>query len=545
MGFLTDLLGTGADDPKTQAMGLLAAGLMSGSPAQGFLAANQHFAEAPDRKLKRDMGLLQMDNLRSEIDARKLASEQAKQRADMFKGLLAQLDSAAPQANQSVIAQTGNLAPTMANAQIHNQALSQATQGNPLANIPRAALNWEMATGDGKKIGDWILDASKPDMQNINGVWVDKKKAQPGQSIPQMSPTGQGYQIIPDPTAPNGYRIVEPAGSSDLYRKFKGIDADIASSNELVTVDLPGGPRQMTKAQALRMVGGGTTEDPQLPQVGGGQALTPQLREAIARDAQANGITNPQTAFAGAKPGQMYGFQPAGAPAAPTALSVASAGLGVPLKAKPTKGQETVDAEFGKDYASFVAGGGFADIQKQLDQLQVAADGLKAEGSALTGPLVGMQPDWMLNVTNPQAANAKELVTESVQRNLRLVLGAQFTEKEGERLIARAYNPMLKPEENARRVERLITQIRSAAESKADAARYFEENGTLAGWKGRLPTFADFSPEGREASGKVGQETAPKPLPANASANNLQKGALYTLPNGKTAEWDGFRFKVK
>ena len=90
-----------------------------------------------------------------------------------------------------------------------------------------------------------------------------------------------------------------------------------------------------------------------------------------------------------------------------------------------------------------------------------------------------------------------------MQRNLRLILGAQFTEKEGQRLIARAYNPSLSEQENAKRVRNLIKQMQSAAEAKASAARYFEENGTLAGWKGKLPSMRDFAPEKAEKKKQV------------------------------------------
>lgn len=40
-------------------------------------------------------------------------------------------------------------------------------------------------------------------------------------------------------------------------------------------------------------------------------------------------------------------------------------------------------------------------------------------------------------------------------------------------------------------------------------------------------------------------DKAGKPLPANPSAQTLIKDQTYTLPNGKEAEWDGMRFKVK
>lgn len=77
-------------------------------------------------------------------------------------------------------------------------------------------------------------------------------------------------------------------------------NASIGANNDLVTLNLPTGPVQLTRAQALQMTNGA-------PAVGGGQALTPELRDLIARDAAANGISDPRTAFEGAGRGQAYG----------------------------------------------------------------------------------------------------------------------------------------------------------------------------------------------------------------------------------------------
>ena len=79
-----------------------------------------------------------------------------------------------------------------------------------------------------------------------------------------------------------------------------------------------------------------------------------------------------------------------------------------------------------------------------------------------------------------------------MQRNLRTILGGQFTAQEGERLIARAFNPKLPPEENAKRVRRLFLQMSSAAEQKQAMADYFDQFGTLRGYKGKMPSVDDF-----------------------------------------------------
>ena len=151
---------------------------------------------------------------------------------------------------------------------------------------------------------------------------------------------------------------------------------------------------------------------------------------------------------------------------------------------KLSKGEEARDKAFGKEYVDFVAKGGFADAEKQLSQLQLVQDALISGDKNLTGPILGQLSDTVTAFTNPEALDMRELVEEVVQRNLRLVLGAQFTEREGERLIARAYNPKLKEEVNAKRVARLAGAMKSALAAKRKAAAYFEEHGTLRGYKG-------------------------------------------------------------
>lgn len=189
---------------------------------------------------------------------------------------------------------------------------------------------------------------------------------------------------------------------------------------------------------------------------------------------------------------------------------------------KPTAGQSAVDKEFAKEYVGFRAAGGYADIEKQLAQLKEASAALGSDPS-LTGPIRGALPDAVRAVTNPSAVATKEKVQEVAQRNLRLVLGPQFTEKEGERLIARVYNDRLPPEENKRRVDRLITQIADAAKAKQSAADYFEKNGTLTGWDGKLYTISDFEPE------PVSTDlAAPKPnsAPKNYTEADLKHTAM-------------------
>ena len=161
-------------------------------------------------------------------------------------------------------------------------------------------------------------------------------------------------------------------------------------------------------------------------------------------------------------------------------------------------GEKKVDEAFAKDFAAFLPGGNATDIMKSISQLGDSIDRLEAAGDdfiAPTGPLVGLvgAPGSALGpIINPEGVAIIEQVQEVAQRNLKDVLGAQFTEREGERLINRAINPRLSPQENVRRLRRLRTQLESAFQMKLSAARYFQKHRTLQGWPGKLPSMSDF-----------------------------------------------------
>lgn len=176
-----------------------------------------------------------------------------------------------------------------------------------------------------------------------------------------------------------------------------------------------------------------------------------------------------------------------------------------------TKAQEQVDKEFAKDYADFVASGGIADAQKQIRELEGVSQSLEDIDTA-TGKFIGLVPKFVRDLVTPEGAALQDIVESVVQRNLRIILGAQFTEREGQRLIDRAYNPRQSEEENKRRVDRLLDQMKSALKAKREAAEYYEENGTLKGFKGKVFKSADDFLEGvKEEPKKEQAQQGPKP----------------------------------
>lgn len=179
-----------------------------------------------------------------------------------------------------------------------------------------------------------------------------------------------------------------------------------------------------------------------------------------------------------------------------------------------TPGQKKIDESFADTYLQWM-GGGWADSAKQIEQLTESLDIIERaakDGSNISGA-IGALPSSVQPFVNPQGTIAREGVEEVVQRSLREILGAQFTEKEGERLIARAYNPMLPAAENAKRVRRLLGQVQGMAQSRQEMVDYFDENGTLRGFKGKRPNASQvdaLAAEWAREDSRAGREMEPE-----------------------------------
>ena len=158
---------------------------------------------------------------------------------------------------------------------------------------------------------------------------------------------------------------------------------------------------------------------------------------------------------------------------------------------KEPPGLEALNKAYAKDHLEWTRGGG-ADMSAQIAQVDTVLQQLES-GAPLTGRTQGVLNSLgLLGLVDPDAENAKEMVQEVVQRNLKLILGAQFAQKEGEQLISRAYNPILSPEVNARRLKKLYRQMEIARQQRQAMADYFSENYTLKGYAGPQPKMADF-----------------------------------------------------
>jgi hypothetical protein len=154
-------------------------------------------------------------------------------------------------------------------------------------------------------------------------------------------------------------------------------------------------------------------------------------------------------------------------------------------------GQKKVDQEFAKDYNEWTSGN--SEIARsEINKLQSVSEKLK-NGSVTTGGLTGMFPD---QVTSNEVLSARSDVQSTVMNSLRAILGAQFTEKEGDRIIKNTWNEADSTENNLARINRLVSDLTAQAEAKDAKAQYFKETGG---------TLKDFSQ--KQSSNLVERQT--------------------------------------
>ena len=181
---------------------------------------------------------------------------------------------------------------------------------------------------------------------------------------------------------------------------------------------------------------------------------------------------------------------------------------------------EEFEKTVAKDLGKFAAGG-FAAVETNLNKLEDVLKTLETEN--VTGVFQGTLPDLALTLTGQEKAVAVRNDIESIIfQSLKETLGAQFTEREAERLIRSNFNPLLSEEENAKRIRRLRDEIKALAEEKKRMADYARENNGLSGYQGRT----DFSTAITDISKNLDNKTF----------DNLSDQELVDLYNRSSAD---------
>ena len=153
---------------------------------------------------------------------------------------------------------------------------------------------------------------------------------------------------------------------------------------------------------------------------------------------------------------------------------------------------EKRDELFAKVANEFYDKGGFAVQETNIKRLVQTIETITKDPS-VTGIIQGTLPDELLAVLGyGEAIQTREAVASIVYQTLRATLGAQFTEKEGQRLISASFNPLLSPEQNAVRLNLMLQEVLKVTAGKHERIRHVEKYRTLAGYEGEMPAFDQY-----------------------------------------------------
>lgn len=165
--------------------------------------------------------------------------------------------------------------------------------------------------------------------------------------------------------------------------------------------------------------------------------------------------------------------------------------------------QEKLDSEFGKEAASYIAGGGYTRVQKNLNELDGIVKKLQSGDKNISGPAIGMVPKGIRSSVPGlrDSAYIQERVAGVIMQSLKEILGAQFTQQEGIELVKTAYNPNASEAENAERLQAAVDELRTKAEAKLESAKYADQYGTLKGYGGTARVSGSNKPPGQAPQG--------------------------------------------
>jgi hypothetical protein len=194
-----------------------------------------------------------------------------------------------------------------------------------------------------------------------------------------------------------------------------------------------------------------------------------------------------------------------------------------PITTKFNPAVEAMDKAFVEENQKWLTNGR-PEAERMLANLTQAEENLKKTGleaSMQSGALAGLPVvRSVIDQFTVLPRETERLVRDVTQRSLREILGGQFAMKEGEQLLANAYDRTAKEGTNLKFVQALRATIEEAAQIKAAQSEYFAKNGTLAGFRG--PALVSTP---QELLNRVQQRTdpaaaatpAPGTLPESAS----------------------------
>lgn len=248
MGLLDSFFGS---PDQTQALGLLGAQMMAGNTPQGFLAANQHLAGAPDRRMKQQLSQLQLQELQQKMEDEQRKRQFMQNMPDLSGGIPPDLMSRAVQAGAIPL-------PDYLNSMRKDNTPLTVAPGASLVDrntykpiftapkettLPTAIQEYQFAQNQGYRgtFEQWDRERKKAGASNVQ-VRVDNKM---GESLAgQVGPMAKDSRVQAD-------------GAVKMFDAADRIERALNSNKVLAG---PGAAQVQTVRQFAQMVGGGNDE---------------------------------------------------------------------------------------------------------------------------------------------------------------------------------------------------------------------------------------------------------------------------------------------
>ena len=153
-----------------------------------------------------------------------------------------------------------------------------------------------------------------------------------------------------------------------------------------------------------------------------------------------------------------------------------------------TPGEKKLDEKFTTTAEKWLASGA-AQVDANLANLDNKIARLYSGEENVSGPGFAFIPEAIKPVLAPGAVGFLDEISDITFQSLRETLGAQFTEREANRLIRASFNQNLPEELNIPRLQRLSAKLKSIKQNKNNQIAYWMDNGTLKGYQKEDVTF--------------------------------------------------------
>jgi hypothetical protein len=163
---------------------------------------------------------------------------------------------------------------------------------------------------------------------------------------------------------------------------------------------------------------------------------------------------------------------------------------------RETTAQKAIETNIGKSIAEYTTKdrseimGSATKLDNSLSNIDEA---IKTK-RPLFGAIRGQVPDIIRNITNPKAVATRESIQDAIKNLLRPTLGAQFTEKEGERVMNFAINPALSDKEAKRRVLIIKKALQEKVKLNDALAAHIQKGGKFSTFDLSKYNFGELAP---------------------------------------------------